>query len=440
MPEMLCLHCMKGRVIRGRCECCGQPPVDRDRVPEALPFGMQLRSYLLGRVLGKGGFGITYMAWDTKRNKRTAVKELFPSYYVTRDPRTGFVVVKDDQRAAEFFGKMKVRFKEEAQNILQFISYPEIIDLYELFERNQTVYYVMEYLEGEDLGRMLRRRGSIPWPQLEPMIWSITGGLKLIHDRGLIHRDISPDNLFIEKSGEAKLIDFGSVRHMRTGSDGEMIKREFAPVELFDSQGRQGPWSDIYSLSATIYYILTRGKLPAVSIIRRKELSQGRPDPLLPIQRLAHDVPDYVARGVMQGLNITAEGRIQNVEQFRSIFFPRSNNPALCWQLVGLDGCYTGQRFPLKPGRISTVGRSATGENGYRPEHFISFPNGTPGISRKQCAFSVSGDGSVQIQDLGSSYGTFVNRRRLEPYLWVPLGAGSVVSFGNERFRLVQMY
>lgn len=161
--QYLCTNCLNGTLQNGICASCHKHAGDTaPRKPNTLPDRYMLGSrYYLGRVIGKGGFGITYMAWDRERRERVIVKELYPSQDVTRDPHTGRVTPVPGQEAC--FQKYKQRFKEEAQTLYSFQREPTILNVYGLLEANGTVYYSMEYLSGWDMKTFLQNQGKIGW-------------------------------------------------------------------------------------------------------------------------------------------------------------------------------------------------------------------------------------------------------------------------------------
>ena len=215
--QYLCTNCLTGTVRNGTCTYCHKSVNEASKQPaNALPVRYMLGSqYYLGKVIGNGGFGITYLAWDCIEQRRVIVKELYPRQDVQRDPASKMVVPLKGQE--DYFRKLKHRFKEEAQILYSFRHEPSVMNVYRLMEDNNTVYYSMEYLSGFDLKTYMEQQGKLGWPQLSGYIRKILYTLHILHGQNLIHRDISPDNIFLTSVTDAKLIDFGSVRNYNSG-------------------------------------------------------------------------------------------------------------------------------------------------------------------------------------------------------------------------------
>ncbi len=425
----LCTNCMTAQLHNGVCPRCGYNARNNPgNGGNALPQGFQLENYTVGRVLGSGGFGITYLAWDNHNNCRVALKELFPSGAVYRSARTGLIKTRRDFKNAEaYFRHVKTRFCEEAQTIANLSGHPEIIRIFDQFNALGTCYYSMEFLEGEDLKRIAMRQGRMSWKQLEDPTRDTLRTLQILHSYGLIHRDISPDNIFLQRNGRAKLIDFGSVRWEQADHFTAFMKQDFAPYEQYLTDGDQGPWTDIYSLCASVYY-LAGGKLPTKSGDRRFALEQKKPDPLIPLQDLKPDVPAYVQGAVMRGLNILPENRFRTAEEMiNALALQRESRH----KLRCIRGQYAGRCFSLPSDEVIILGRGNEASDG------IVYPMQTPGISRRQCAFYTDTNGNCYVQDLQSKFGTRLNGQPIEPMVWCRLALGVTVTVGNEHYQLL---
>ena len=252
------------------CGCCGYDSENNANDPSMLaPGSILLGKYIIGSVIGKGGFGITYLAYDTKTNKKVAVKEYFPYGIAARSAGSPAVSVssKDNEEAFELGAE---KFYEEAQFVSKFNGNPNIVDVYEFFYENDTVYLAMEYLQGRTLKEYIRDHGIISAPQALFIANGVSCALAAAHSASVLHRDISPDNIILCGSGNVKLIDFGAARqvvaeHSQTFS--VILKPGFAPIEQYNKKGNQGPWTDIYSLGATLYFALT-GDIPEDPMVR----------------------------------------------------------------------------------------------------------------------------------------------------------------------------
>lgn len=413
----LCMHCMKGKVIGGRCTNCGRAPeTAQDRCPAALPLNTRLHGrYYLGDVLGQGGFGITYIAWDTKANRRVAIKELYPTNDVYRENHRT-VAVRPGQET--YFAHVFQCFANEAKVLME-LQHEGVVRVYHLFEENNTVYYVMEYLEGSDLSAKLGKEGTQTWPEMEQIVRDILSALESLHRRGLIHRDISPDNIFLTTQGRAMLIDFGSVRNYQgKHSFTVFLKHNFAPWEQYQSHGNQGPWTDIYALCATLYYCLS-GKLPPKAPDRAKGAE------VVPLLQYCPDTPAYVAAAIEKGMALKYADRFRSVAELKHAFFPKLTERVL----YCAAGYWQGHSWKLQPGTVLLAGR-----DGSRAQ--LKYPVKYAGVSHLQCTIRMDESGRVIARDEGSSFGTFCAGARLEPRIWYLVEPGYCLSFGNERFLL----
>ena len=390
----------------------------------ALPSGCLLYGqYTIESVIGNGGFGITYKAYDNKFKRVVAIKELFPNVAAVRDMKTQSLSVLPDKHT--YFLHVKKRFLDEAKVLCEFQSSPDIVNVYHFFEANQTAYYVMEYLTGMDLKHYLKLYGKVNWMQMSVFMKQILNALGALHQKNLIHRDISPDNIFITNAGRAMLIDFGSVRsYSNTKGFTTFLKEAFAPAEQYRSDGNQGPWTDIYALSVTTYYALT-GVLPP------KAMDRVWKDAIVPIGTLCPELPAHVAAAIMKGAAVEIGKRFQNIQSYASALFPavQSYAPAKERRLVGQQGHYKGRFFTLRPGVTLTMGRDARCQIPYAPN--------SAGVSRTHCTVVMDKQGKIFIRDEGSSYGTFINGRKIPQKQWIELKVGVYITFSTESFQIL---
>lgn len=431
--QQRCPYCVDGYLVDTKCTRCGKKVRDENR---PLPVGTLLngQKYRLERALGSGGFGITYRAWDTETGRRVAIKELFPSNSARRYWNTAAIHLVSGQQ--QYFNYALKNFSREVKTICELRNYPEILRLYSYFGQFGTAYYAMEYLEGEDLGSLLRRVRNISWQQLSRPIWDVLRTLQILHNNDLIHRDISPDNIICLPNGSARLIDFGSVRDYANDTHfTTVIKRSFAPPELFLEQGGQDPRTDIYLLSGTIYYLLSGGKLPKHAHNRLSSLELTGKDALIPLASYSPDAPEHVVRAVERGLSIDIRRRFRDMDEYMSALYPTAplanETKKQGVRLACARGLFAGQSFPLEQGMVVTLGRGR-GNN-------IAYPEGTKGISHRQCAFFVDTKGIVYIQDEQSRFGTYLGGRKLPPNAWYPLEKYQAIVLGDtaEEFYVV---
>lgn len=413
--------------------------------------------YCIGGVLGSGGFGITYWAWDRKYNRKVAVKEFFPRHLAVRSLESTVIRVHPGMEAE--FSHAKLRFQQEAGTLYELRNVPEVIGVYRLFEENGTAYYVMELLEGKDLKGLLTANGVMTWAGMQRAMVMILRALDAVHGRQMIHRDISPDNIFMLNDGGAKLIDFGNARsYMSSSPLTKIVKTRFAPVEQFMDEGRQGPWTDIYALSVTLYYALS-GVLPPLASERLISIKTGSGDPARSLGQMRSDIPGYVVDAVTKGMEVAESDRYRTVREMAGQLFPGMDvlegytmtarqalqakifpgqavesrvfqarsirSPAV--QCVG--GLLKGKCLVLRPGITETLGRGK--------DVTVSYPADSQGISRHQCSFMQDNKGNVYVRDDGSSYGTRLNGRWMKPMEWYVVQRGDSVCFAKEEYKIL---
>jgi len=231
----------------------------------ALKPGYQLDHFRIEAVLGKGGFGITYLAVDLRLGKRVAVKELLPDSIATRVE--GYTVVPQSSALGDNWQWARQRFLEEAR-VLAGFSHPAIVGVHHLLEAHGTVYMVMDYVEGESYEARLRRIGREPdEASLMAVMGPILDGLEEVHAKGLLHRDIKPENILINARGQPVLIDFGSARESvgKTMTMTSIVTHGYSPIEQYQTKGRMGPWTDIYAMGAVMCRAMTGEKPPVAA-------------------------------------------------------------------------------------------------------------------------------------------------------------------------------
>ena len=259
----LCDFCFEQLAPDGTCHNCGLTH-NTDKLDAGLLVpGTNLNGkYIIGRVLGRGGFGATYLAFSG--DKKVAIKEYFPNGIAYRGKGEEKVAIISKDKGS-VFQKGAKRFYDEAKTMSKFNTNENVVSVYEFFYANDTVYYSMEYLEGIDLkGYVEKKGGRLNQEEAVTIMRGVCGALVAIHSTGTLHRDISPDNIFICTDGTVKLIDFGAAKQVvgeQSQSLSVILKQGFAPVEQYKKDGKQGMWTDIYAVGATIYYALT-GKIP----------------------------------------------------------------------------------------------------------------------------------------------------------------------------------
>lgn len=313
-----CPHCMREKDKSGVCpHCKSHLEKQTELIHQLRPFTILNGKYLVGDVLGEGGFGITYIGFDLNLEIRIAIKEFYPNGYCSRESAvTGLVSVYGGAQQ-DAYGKGLHNFMGEARSLAKCSGLPGIVGVKDFFQENNTAYIVMEYLEGMTLKEYVRtQNGKLPAGQILPALEPVMSSLSQVHKTGLIHRDISPDNIILTKDGMMKLLDFGAARDFtkEEKSLSVMLKPGYAPEEQYRTKGEQGPWSDVYSLAATIYKCIT-GITPPESMERLRKDELIRPSALGVI------ISASIENVLLKAMNVYAENRYQSVEEFRSALF-----------------------------------------------------------------------------------------------------------------------
>ena len=313
-----CPHCMRP-TADARCPSCGGDTSWRGQKGIDLPVGTVLtggnglRTYQIGAARGKGGFGITYIALETNSGRRMAVKEYFPTRCAFRGGNEVDVQTMSGQE--DVFQSGMNSFLDEGKMLLSQDDLPCVVHVIDYFRANGTAYLVMEYLDGVALHTQVTRMGGrIPVNELMPRLAPLMRDIGQLHRRGVIHRDISPDNIMWMPDGTLKLLDFGSARSMENGkSMTVLMKHGFSPIEQYRSRG-QGPYTDIYALAATIYYCVT-GVIPPAAVERLDEDGLQSPTAL----GAALTVDQETA--LLWALSIQPNARPQSMEVFSSMLY-----------------------------------------------------------------------------------------------------------------------
>lgn len=300
------------------CPHCGY--VVGTHVEEALhiePGTLLYDRYIIGKVLGYGGFGVTYIAWDGKLQQKVAIKEYLPGEFSTRMPGQSHVRVFGGDKSEQFRDGLK-KFIEEAKNLAKFQNEPGIVKVFDSFEDNDTAYIAMEYLDGETLTDYLKREKTIHEDKAVEMLMPVMESLRVVHDAGLLHRDIAPDNIFLTKTGEVKLIDFGASRYATTSHSRSLtviIKPGYSPEEQYRSRGDQGPHTDVYALASTLYKMIT-GKTPPDSMERRAKYESQSKDILEAPHIYAKRISANRETAILNAMNVRIEDRTPDIASF----------------------------------------------------------------------------------------------------------------------------
>ena len=320
----LCPHCMREiqKNGKGTCPYCGFDDTYAPELTHQLrPFTVLNGKYLVGSVLGECGFGITYIGYDLNLELRTAIKEFYPNGFCRRESSITNTLSPYGGSQGESFEKWRSRFIKEAKSLAKCTNLSGIVGVKDFFEENNTAYIVMEYLEGQTLKEYLNRQGGklpVGWAlqALEPVMVSMSQ----VHRAGIIHRDISPDNIMITTDGMMKLLDFGAAVDLMKEEERSlsiMLKPGYAPEEQYRTKGKLGPWSDVYALAATIYKCIT-GITPPEAMERMRE------DQLAAPGSLGINMPPSVEAALLKGMSVYADNRYQTMDEFHHALMARA--------------------------------------------------------------------------------------------------------------------
>ena len=305
-----CPSCFKSIGAQNPCPYCG---FDRTKQPEnlhALKIGTILNGqYLVGYALGQGGFGITYLCYDLNLKDKVAIKEYFPANLVVRQ---GDVVRPTTPQNQTLFQKGVDSFYREAENLASFRSKPNVVSVFNFFRENGTAYFVMEFVEGHVLKDIIiANGGSLSLQDTAKYLLPVMQAMEIIHEAGLLHRDISPDNIYILNNNEPKLLDFGSARYnfnKENRNSTIVVKPGYTPLEQYSNKG-QGAWTDVYAMGAVFYRSLT-GKLPPEATDRLYG------EQLTPISAYIRNFPSDVEQVILKAMAVDAKNRYQTMSEF----------------------------------------------------------------------------------------------------------------------------
>lgn len=321
----LCPHCMKevDKENAGQCSHCGYDFLETKEIHHQLkPYTILAGKYLVGDVLGEGGFGITYIGYDLNLEIRVAIKEFFPNGYATRESKNTSVLTVYAGKNIDIVYKWRDNFLKEARSLAKCANLSGVVGVKDFFQENNTAYIVQEFLEGQTLKEYCKEKGGkLPVEQLLSALEPVILALEEVHKEGLIHRDISPDNIMLLRGGQMKLLDFGAARDFTQEGDKSLsvlLKPGYAPEEQYRTKGNQGPWSDIYALAGTIYKCIT-GVTPPESMERMRKDELQRPS------ALGVSISPTVEKVLLKAMEVYAENRYQTIEEFHRDLYSQKN-------------------------------------------------------------------------------------------------------------------
>ena len=293
------------------CPYCGY--LEGTKPEQALhmePGSILQERFIVGKSIGYGGFGVTYIGWDALLEHKVAIKEYLPSEFSTRMPGVTQVTVFNGDKSEQFRDGLR-QFVQEAKKLAKFNNVEGIVKIYDSFEENNTAYIVMEYLEGETLAQRLEREKTIDPDEAIAMLTPVIESLEKVHEQGIIHRDIAPDNLFITKNGGVKVIDFGAARFATTSHSRSLtviIKPGYSPEEQYRSRKEQGGYTDVYAIGATLYKMIT-GITPPDALERYAMAESKNKDILEPISKHCKEIDQNQENAILNALNIRIDDR-----------------------------------------------------------------------------------------------------------------------------------
>lgn len=386
----LCNYCF-AEIDSEPCSRCGYSgSTYRDDLNTLNPGSILNKRYMIGGVLGRGGFGITYLAYDLKLDIKLAVKEYFPVGLALRNPGTTKVSVSN-QEAEDSFRHGAEKFYNEAKIVAGFNNNPYIVSVHDFFYENDTVYFIMEYLPGETLKSYLKR-STLTEGQALKVMQDISGALMAVHSSNILHRDIAPDNIRLCDDGRIKLLDFGAARQViaeKSQSLSVIFKRDFAPLEQFQKKGKQGAWTDIYALGATVYNALT-GELPDDPMTRFEDDSS--------LMGSDHGISGEFWNVIKKCLSLKIDDRYQSISELQKDLNSLSIKPESIVNATSeLQSSTAGETAGTIDSSVSQPDENAT--------EILSESSGTGKVGEGTIALSSETDSSQNILDEQISQG-----------------------------------
>lgn len=379
-PDYLCPGCMA--VLDEPdlpCPLCGFDKVTYAPSPRSLrPFTRLNGKYLVGKVIGEGGFGITYIGFNMETDLPVAIKEYFPSELATRDTTQGNTVTIFSGEAQSLFKEGLEKYLREARNLSMFSDLQGIVTVKDFFYENETAYIIMEYINGITLKQYLTKVGGrMKQNEVIKMMKPVLESMVKIHEVGIIHRDISPDNIMITKNKQIKLTDFGAARVFDTEDSKSItvvLKRGYAPEEQYRAKGNQGPWTDVYALCATMYRMIT-------GVTPQEALERIIDDNVEKVSKYDPNVWPETEYAIMKGLSLRAEDRWQSVNDlidalyYSVLEYDADGNPRL---KITKEGAETETETPVLNATVEEVTEQPKGEEEFDSSPIVIKINSNP--------------------------------------------------------------
>ncbi len=424
---MYCPNCFRGNYDGKHCTFCNYEQKGQDRRAAVLMPGMRLKNrYWIGRILGEGGFGITYLVYDDFTHKRCAAKEYFPSEFSLRGKDDVSVSAKS-LSTEETYRHGIEKFMEEAGHLHSLKNVDNIVNVWDYFQENGTAYFVMDYLDGRTLKQeMIKDGGRVPFQLATEVLMSSIQTLRYVHQSGLLHRDISPENIFLTREDKVILIDFGAARgyleqeRNAAGGFSILLKPGFAPIEQYSTTGEQGTWTDVYALAATYYYAVSGEKVP-------QALENRKPAAL---SEKCRQVPANVSAVIQWALEADYRKRLPDMDHFY-IEMSKAVGPVMKKGYISrITAQGKAQRWELPANKPVLMGRTM-GEN-HDIDIVIDPVNEI--VSREHCYVTyIPREGGFHIRD-ASKNGTFVSQGKLPKGKECFLAAGTMFFTASRKY------
>ena len=306
-----CFGCMEE--IHGYpCPVCGFDPAQAAAPNYVLPYGAILNGrYIVGKMLGQGGFGITYIGWDLAMERKVAIKEYYPSGQVSRNPGSRDLTWYTNEQSRQARQNGMQMFLKEARKMSKVDNLTNVVRVRDIFQENETAYIVMDFVEGETLKARLDKTGPLTWKQAKEIFVPAMQAMEQVHQADLVHRDISPDNLMLTPDGRVMILDLGAAKDLainKGASSAMVVKGGFSPPEQYAQQGGSGSWTDVYAIAATMYHSLT-GVVPPTAVDRM----QGEPVNWALLE--TGGVPNHVIAALQNAMKLNARERTQTMAE-----------------------------------------------------------------------------------------------------------------------------
>ena len=294
------------------CPVCGFDPAQAAAPNYVLPYGAILNGrYIVGKMLGQGGFGITYIGWDLAMERKVAIKEYYPSGQVSRNPGSRDLTWYTNEQSRQARQNGMQMFLKEARKMSKVDNLTNVVRVRDIFQENETAYIVMDFVEGETLKARLDKTGPLTWKQAKDIFLPAIQAMEQVHQADLVHRDISPDNLMLTPDGRVMILDLGAAKDLainKGASSAMVVKGGFSPPEQYAQQGGSGSWTDVYAMAATMYHSLT-GVVPPTAVDRM----QGEPVNWALLE--TGGVPNHVIAALQNAMKLNARERTQTMAE-----------------------------------------------------------------------------------------------------------------------------